>query len=88
MVATFEALASKRGRPLSDSLGRRAYGGHSAQVTGAQLLSCLAAEISKLSLLGRWKSDVVLRYVGEAPLARLTAGVGSFCKVLVCGLVV
>ena len=72
VVATFECVGKSFGCPLVDSLGRRAFGGHSLRVSGAKHLAALGVDLLKISLLGRWASSVVLRYVSETPLVTLT----------------
>ena len=72
VVATFECLAYRCQCPLKDALGRRAFGGHSARVSGARYLSSIGVELLKISILARWQSEVILRYVGDSPLVSLT----------------
>eukprot|EP00971_Amphidinium_carterae_P164799 3267312-Amphidinium_carterae.5 len=47
-------------------------GANPLRVSGARWLGALGVEVAKISLLARWSSDVVLRYVAEAPLPALT----------------
>ena len=72
VVLTLEALAAKVNMPLRDQMGRRAIRGHSVRVTGAKHLASVGIELYKLSLLARWSSPVIMRYVGEAPMAEMT----------------
>jgi len=72
-IDTIEALARALNRPLVDSLGRRAFGGHSLRVSGAQYLAAVGVPVHLIQLLGRWASDTVLQYVREAPLLHLSA---------------
>ena len=51
---------------------KHSIGGHSARVTGARMLASLGLEISKIQLIGRWASDVILRYVADTPLDTVT----------------
>ena len=81
VVETIESMASRCGLPLMDSMGRKAFGGHSMRVAGARYLASLGIELVKIALMGRWGSDAVLRYVGEAPLLTLTGN----CKQLLEG---
>ncbi|CAK0867373.1 unnamed protein product, partial [Prorocentrum cordatum] len=62
---------------VASDAGAELCGGHSFRVTGAQRLSSLGVEISKIMVLARWPSDAVSRYVGEAPLDRLPAEVAA-----------
>jgi hypothetical protein len=75
VVETFEFLAEKSGEELKDALGRRAFGGHSARVSGARYLASIGLELFKLMVLARWAGPTILRYVSEAPLAHITADV-------------
>ncbi|CAK0821559.1 unnamed protein product [Prorocentrum cordatum] len=71
VVKTFEAIASKLGLPIVDQGGYRLWGGHSLRVTGAQWLASQGVSIAVIQLVARWNSDVVFRYVSEAPLLTL-----------------
>ena len=57
----------------SSGSGARRFGGHSLRVTGARTLAALGIDIVLIQLMARWSSDVVLRYVAEAPLATMSA---------------
>ena len=46
----------------------RRFGGHSLRVTGARLMAGMGISVVLIQLMARWSSDVVLRYVAEAPL--------------------
>ena len=46
--------------------------GHSFRVTGAQFMAAVGVPLLVIQLLGRWQSDIVARYVAEAPLINLT----------------
>jgi len=72
VVASIEYVASALAEPLTDAAGRRRFGGHSLRVTGARHLATLGLELYKLSVLARWASPIILRYVAEAPLATVT----------------
>ena len=50
-------------------------------VAGAKYLSGIGVELYKLALLARWSSPIIMRYVGEAPLATVT----SDCRKLLAG---
>jgi hypothetical protein len=60
---------------VTDVQGRRRFGGHSLRVTGAKYLAGIGLELFKLAILARWSSPVILRYIGEAPMGRITADV-------------
>ena len=73
VVTCIEAVATLIGEPLEDHRGVRRYGGHSLRVTGARTMAALGIEIHLIQLMARWSSDVVHRYVADAPLSRMTA---------------
>ena len=73
VVSSIEAVAKLVGEPLEDSRGVRRFGGHSLRVTGARTLAELGIEIFMIQLMARWSSNVVYRYVAEAPFSRMTA---------------
>ena len=76
IVATFEALAELVSQPTRADTGARLLGGHSARITGAQVLAAAGVEVNKLRILARHSGDTILRYVGEAPLAALRLDLG------------
>ena len=71
VVRTFECLAERCGKSLLDDLGRRAFGGHSARVTGAQF--CAGTELRRLAVFARRRSDTVPHYAQDSALPRFTA---------------
>ena len=73
VVAGLEHVATALGEPLLDAHGVRRFGGHRLRVTGARTLAALGVSLALIQLMARWSSDVVLRYVAEAPLATMTA---------------
>jgi len=73
VVDTFERINAMLGRPIVDHSGAKLYGGHSLRVTGAQWMASIGLPLISIQLMARWDSDVVSRYVGEAPLAQVTA---------------
>ena len=72
VVGALEELLSTRGVTITDKMGRRLFGGHSFRVTGSRYWVAMGLEVFKLQVFARWGSNVVLRYVAEAPLANLT----------------
>jgi len=72
VVECIEVVALRAGEPLVDAMGSRRFGGHSLRVTGARTLAALGIDVLLIQLMARWSSDVVLRYVSEAPLAAIT----------------
>ena len=75
VVAMLEATVLAYGAPVVGPSGARLYGGHSFRVTGAQKLSALGVDTTKIMVLARWAGESVLRYIRDAPLANLTAEV-------------
>jgi len=72
VVESIEVVALRIGESLVDAYGSRRFGGHSLRVTGARTLAALGIDVLLIQLMARWSSDVVLRYVSEAPLAAIT----------------
>ena len=72
VVRTFECPAGRCGKPMLDDLGRRAFGGHSARVTGARYYAGLGIELGKLAVFARCRSDIVLHYVQDSALSKFT----------------
>ena len=50
VVRTFECLAERCGKSQLDDLGRRAFGGQSARVTGARFYAGLGIELRRLAV--------------------------------------
>jgi hypothetical protein len=80
MVATVECLASQVGEPLLDSQGQRRFGGHSMRVSGAQWLGPLGFSVEQVKTFGRWASDTVVRYLGEAHVSDLARARRRFIR--------
>ena len=76
MLSTFEALGNMCGQPTLTETGVRAFGGHSARVTGAQTFAALGLEINKVRLMARHSGDTIMRYVADAPLRSLRVDLG------------
>ena len=72
-VRTVEHLAQLLQLPLLDTMGRNAYGEHVYRVSGARHLISLEMPVSIIMKLARWGSNIILRYLGDAPLRTLTA---------------
>jgi hypothetical protein len=73
VVLSIEHIAAVLGESLVDSQGVRRFGGHSLRVTGARMLAGMGIDLMLIQLMARWSSNVVLRYVAEAPLEKLSA---------------
>jgi hypothetical protein len=69
---TIAVMATRLNLPTVDALERSTVGEHVWRVTGARHLAALDVPIPIIKLLARWGSDVVERYVAEAPLSALT----------------
>ncbi len=76
VAETAEALAERLGLPTVSADGRNIFTAHYIRISGAVFLVKMGVEIWLLKLLFRWRSAVVMRYVGEAPLQRLGATQG------------
>ena len=72
VILALEATVRGYGGPTVGANGSRLHGGHSFRVTGAQKLAAAGVEIIKIMVLARWSSEVVLRYVKDAPLVGLS----------------
>ena len=66
-------MASFTGAQDTDELGRNIIGEHAWRVSGSRLLASLGVPQSMIALLARWGSDVILRYIADAPLRSLTS---------------
>jgi len=73
MVESFNMVVSKTGKNVKNERGQHVYSGHTLRVTGARFLAGIGMEIMVLMLLARWGSQVVLRYVQDAPLKACTS---------------
>ena len=73
VVESVEYVAAKLGLSLRSADGRHAFGGHVFRISGSRHLAAVGIDIKTIMLLARWQSDVVLRYVQDAPLSCLTA---------------
>ena len=72
VVRTIERVAERLHVPVTNDSGGRIFGEHSMRVSGAVHLTHIGIELYLLQILFRWKSELVLRYAGEAPLGKLT----------------
>ena len=70
--ASVEAVAARLGLPLVDSMGRTAFTEHIFRVSGSRMLARRGIPVETIMLLARWASDVIRRYIGDAPLDTLT----------------
>ena len=70
-VETIRTIAKMTDQVVSQD-GVWLLGGHTLRVTGAQYMAALGIVIVIITLMGRWGSSLVLRYVAEAPLVNVT----------------
>ena len=80
VVATIEAIAVLLSEPLEVALGVRRFGGHSMRVSGAQWLGLLGFSVEHVKTFGRWASDTVVRYLGEAHVSDLARSRNRFIR--------
>jgi hypothetical protein len=71
-VATIAEIARRLQLPTVDALGRCTIGEHVWRISGSRYLASLDVPIPVIKLLARWGSDVIVRYVADAPLSALT----------------
>ena len=71
-VESIETMAVALCLPTVDDMGRSTLGEHVWRVTGARHLARLLVPYGIITLLARWGSNVILRYIAEAPLENLT----------------
>ena len=71
VAALVEQLAELVQEPLLNAAGQRRFSGHSLRVSGAQWLGRLGFSVEQIQTFGRWASDVVVRYLGEAHVTDL-----------------
>ena len=72
VVNSVDAVAGQLGLPLKSADGRNAFGGHVFRVSGARHLAAVGVDPRVIMVHARWQTNVILRYVREAPLTALT----------------
>ena len=90
VVATFEKIGEQCGQPLMSAAGLRLFGGHTARVTGGQVLAAIRLEINKIrqalgKTLGGHDPPLCLRGTVEVTQERLrawTTGGGPYLHAL------
>jgi len=85
VVRGIEEALGGVGVQVTDSVGRRRFGGHSMRVSGSRFWAAQGLEVFKIQIFARWGSAVVLRYVADAPIANLTGELASGSKAPVIG---
>jgi hypothetical protein len=71
-VDSVEIMATRLNRPVADEHGRSLFGEHVWRITGSRHLAGLDVPTPVVMLLARWGSNVILRYIADAPLIALT----------------
>jgi outer membrane murein-binding lipoprotein Lpp len=71
-VESLERVMIIIGEPITGTQGNRLYGGHSMRVAGARYLAAIGIDLLTIQLMGRWGSEIVLRYVADVPLSALS----------------
>ena len=77
VVGTIVAAAVQLELPLADADGSTRMSGHSLRVGGAQGLARAGFPVWSIQLLGRWGTDTVKQYIGDAALHAFTGSVPS-----------
>lgn len=72
VVSSVEVVARRLGLALKSADGRNNFGGHVFRVSGARHLAAVGVDPRVIMVHARWQTNVILRYVREAPLATLT----------------
>ena len=65
-------MAAFTGCPDIDAQGRNIIGEHDWRISGSRHLAELGVPQPMIVLMARWGSNVVMRYIADAPLRRLT----------------
>ena len=69
VVRTVQVVATLTGMAPAKVSG---VTGHVCRITGSQHLAMLGFDIVLIMLMARWASDIVHRYISEAPLGSIT----------------
>ena len=64
-------MACDQSVDLQDEMGRFIAGEHVWRVSGARMLARASIALPQIKLMARWGSDVIMRYVADAPLANI-----------------
>jgi len=72
VIVMVETLAKEMGLPLVGPDGRKCYGGHVWRISGSRYMGARGIDIRIIKLLARWQSEIVMRYLQEAPLKVIT----------------
>jgi hypothetical protein len=71
-IGTLTVLADMVQVPTTDAQGRNVIGEHIWRVSGSRHLAELGVPQPMIMLLARWGSSIILRYIDDAPLRKLT----------------
>ena len=72
-VRTITLLATALGLPtVCPNNGNPLFGGHSLRTGGASALAELGISLLRIQAMGRWHSDLVIRYAGEKSTSGIT----------------
>ena len=72
MVKALEYYVVATGGVVRSTHGERLLGGHSFRITGSRRLASLGVELMVIMCLARWGTNIIMRYVQDAPLTALT----------------
>jgi len=72
LSSTVAAVADLLGKQLTDDMGRASFSEHVFRVSGSRMLARAGIPVELIKLLARWSTSIVDRYIGDAPLERLT----------------
>ena len=72
-IDTLTQMTNTLGVDTVDTMGRNAIGEHIWRVSRSRLLARVGIPQQSIMLLARWGSNIILRYIADAPLATLTA---------------
>lgn len=72
MIKSFEATIIAANALDKIKHGDKKITGHVCRVAGAKMLARLGLAVAAIMLMGRWGSDTVLRYLGDAPVESIT----------------
>ena len=71
-VRTIIQMAEDTAVDLYDDMGRFTAGEHVWRVSGSRMLARASITLPQIMLMARWGSDIILRYVSDAPLANIS----------------
>ena len=71
-VSTLIQIVGDAGSPTTDSAGRQIHGGHSLRTAGAVMLASLGMDSTKIEVMARWRSPMLIRYARSSPVIAIT----------------